>query len=111
MGHSYPIHGGGKLFNMKSYEQREKERKASAKASLKKFRDREKRDREETLKKIDQLKKENREIMQRTAVHKQELSFLREVVTAHVQENGEGILDAEPVLKSFLEEEKDKTSG
>ena len=56
---------------MKSYEQREKERKASAKASLKKFRDREKRDREETLRKIDQLKKENREIMQRTAVHKQ----------------------------------------
>ena len=56
---------------MKSHEQREKERKASAKASLKKFRDREKRDREETLRKIDQLKKENREIMQRTAVHKQ----------------------------------------
>ena len=56
---------------MKSYEQRETERKASAKASLKKFRDREKRDREETLRKIDQLKKENREIMQRTAVHKQ----------------------------------------
>ena len=56
---------------MKSHEQRERERKASAKASLKKFRDREKRDREETLRKIDQLKKENREIMQRTAVHKQ----------------------------------------
>merc|ERR1712079_568748 len=58
----------------------------------------------------EELRKENQEIEQRTAVHQQELSFLRQVVTAHVQENGQGILEAEPVLKEFLEE-KDQNSG
>merc|ERR1712172_248034 len=61
-------------------------------------------------KKEEKEAKENQEIEQRTAVHQQELSFLHKVVTAHVQENGYGILEAEPVLKSFLEEEKDKNT-
>merc|ERR1719239_504179 len=56
-----------------------------------------------------QLKKENQEIEERTKVHEQELSFLRKVVTAHVEENAPGILEAEPVLKSFIEEDKNQT--
>merc|ERR1719234_1391646 len=57
-----------------------------------------------------QLKKENQEMEERTKAHQQELSFLHKVVTAHIQENGYGILEVEPVLKSFLEEEKDQNA-
>merc|ERR1719180_545986 len=56
------------------------------------------------------LKTENQEIEERTKAREQELSFLHKVVTAHVQENGYGILEAEPVLKSFLEEERDQNA-
>merc|ERR1719458_1406716 len=70
-----------------------------------------KEEKEAKERRMEELRKENQEIEQRTAVHQQELSFLRQVVTAHVQENGNGILEAEPVLKSFLEEDQDQNSG
>jgi len=92
---------------------RDEEKKARNRAALKRFRDKEKEQKEEKARRMEELRKENQEIEQRTAVHQQELSFLHQVVKAHVQENGDGILEAEPVLKSFLEEEekKDQNSG
>merc|ERR1711971_1042255 len=90
---------------------RDEERKARNRAALKKFRDKERKEKEEKARRMEELRRENEEIEQRTAVHQQELSFLRQVVTAHVQENGNGILEAEPVLKSFLEEDQDQNSG
>merc|ERR1712122_345276 len=84
-------------------------KKVKARAAVTKCRDKKKREEEEKMAKRERLKKENEDILRRTAVHQQELSFLRQVVTAHVQENGQGILEAEPVLKEFLEE-KDQNS-
>jgi len=89
---------------------REEERKAKGRTALKKFREKEKREKLEREKRFEHLRRENQDIKQRTAVYREELSFLRQVVTAHVQENGQGILEAEPVLKEFLEE-KDQNSG
>jgi len=112
--------GGEGLFDGQAHEEgggrddsrdRDEERKARNRAALKKFRDKEKKEKEEKARRMEQLRRENEEIEQRTAVHQQELSFLRQVVTAHVQENGNGILEAEPVLKSFLEEDQDQNSG
>jgi len=88
-----------------------RKRRETNNKSVAKNRARKKEEKEAKEKRMEELRKENQDIEGRTAAHQQELSFLREVVTAHVQENGEGILDAEPVLKSFLEEEKDNTSG
>merc|ERR1712156_1137879 len=88
----------------------EEEKKVKSRAAVTKCRVKKKREEEEKLAKMERLRKENEDISQRTAVHQQELSFLRQVVTAHVQENGQGILEAEPVLKEFLEE-KDQNSG
>jgi len=84
------------------------EKRARNRAALKRHRDRKKEEKEEMERKMEELRKENQEIELRNAVHQQELSFLRQVVSVHVQENGTGILDAEPVLKNFLEEDKDE---
>merc|ERR1711934_496177 len=114
------VMGGEGLFDGQAHEEggsrddsrdRDEERKARNRAALKKFRDKEEKEKEEKARRMEQLRRENQEIEQRTAVHQQELSFLRQVVTAHVQENGNGILEAEPVLKSFLEEDQDQNSG
>merc|ERR1711899_647671 len=88
----------------------EEEKKVKSRAAVTKCRVKKKREEEENRARREHLREENEEIRQRTAVHQQELSFLRQVVTAHVQENGQGILEAEPVLKEFLEE-KDQNSG
>merc|ERR1712212_185035 len=90
-----------------------RKRRETNNKSVAKNRARKKEEKEAKDRRMEELRKENQEIEQRTAVHQQELSFLRKVVTAHVQENGPGILEAEPVLKSFLEEEekKDQNSG
>merc|ERR1711879_561956 len=81
-----------------------RKRRETNNKSVAKNRARKKEEKEAKERRMEELRKENQEIEQRTAVHQQELSFLRQVVTAHVQENGDGILEAEPVLKSFLEE-------
>merc|ERR1712172_305470 len=86
-----------------------RKRRETNNKSVAKNRARKKEEKEAKEKRMEELRKENQEIEQRTAVH-QQLSFLHKVVTAHVQENGYGILEAEPVLKSFLEEEKDKNT-
>merc|ERR1711872_792751 len=88
----------------------EEEKKVKARAAVTKCRVKKRREEEENMAKRERLQKENEDILRRTAVHQEELSFLRQVVTAHVQENGQGILEAEPVLKEFLEE-KDQNSG
>merc|ERR1712051_368654 len=114
------VMGGEGLFDGQAHEEgggrddsrdRDEERKARNRAALKKFRDKEKKEKEAKTRRMEELRREDQEIEQRTAVHQQELSFLRQVVTAHVQENGNGILEAEPVLKSFLEEDQDQNSG
>jgi len=99
-----------RIFDDQAALYREEKRKAKARAALKKFREKEKREKLEREKRSEHLRRENQDIKQRTAVYREELSFLRQVVTAHVQENGQGILEAEPVLKEFLEE-KDQNSG
>jgi len=85
-----------------------RKRRETNNKSVAKNRARKKEEKEAKEKRMEELRKENQEIEQRTAVHQQELSFLRQVVETHVQENGPGILEAEPVLKNFLEEEEDK---
>merc|ERR1712240_347857 len=87
-----------------------RKRRETNNKSVAKNRARKKEEKKAKEERMEELRKENQEIEQRTAVHQQELSFLRQVVTAHVQENGQGILEAEPVLKEFLEE-KDQNSG
>merc|ERR1712227_652252 len=102
--------GSQGLAELNSIYNMEEEKKVKSRAAVTKCRDKKKREEEEMMARREHLRKENEDIQARTAVHQQELSFLRQVVTAHVQENGQGILEAEPVLKEFLEE-KDQNSG